>query len=292
MVGSWACNGRGPVKVPRGPLDSSCPAAGLVKTNCLPAQGGIGCDATLGMINANPQGQRQAEAQGSFCIVAYKQCTDTTINTGTWENCNNSLSMCMAGTWGCNALGPPEGQSPAPASSGGEEGPAAFVKSYCKPSPGGISCREIRKQIDSTPIAVEQAKVQKHFCKAGYMACLRQPTGDNCNNCLSRCMVGSGACNGRGEVKIRHGSPRAHCPGAKLVKKHCLPAQGGIGCETIIKMINATPQGEKQANAQGDYCIKAYKKCIDPAHEGNWDNCNNSLSRCMTGSWGCNANFS
>jgi len=190
---------------------------------------------------------------------------------------------------------------------------AEYVKAFCDEALGtplgGITCSRIIAQINTNDVAKGQAQVQRRFCFEGYVACKKSKNVlDNCNNGLSRCMVGSWACNAGGASHTTQNTasffPKASpSPPTSIAvttfKKHCKDdSVGGVGCNTMFGMVDTNDMSRSQANAQvaadgsKGFCYVAYAKChklLAEGANGAWDNCNNSLSRCMSGSWNCNA---
>jgi len=210
-----------------------------------------------------------------------------------------ALSAALSATpapWG-TPLGPPP-----------DQGLSAdkYLLAFCDPRIPGMQCSDIAAKITATSDSQSQAQVQRRYCFEGYKACKATHNAPNCNDALGQCMVGAWGCNGGGEAHAGQNPvvPEPPPPGARqspviaLLNSVCKDDGNGITCAEIVNQVNTNHFSRMEASnmmnlrSNTGFCFDAYNTCKGQ-HSGDggaWDNCNNSLSRCLVGSWNCNAN--
>jgi hypothetical protein len=167
------------------------------------------------------------------------------------------------------------------------------INGYCKEIEGQVTCASIVAGIMHQPAGVEaqgvsQAKAQKNFCKEGYRICTGDANNgsDGCNNGLSRCLTGDFSCNAWGSRPAPATAPPADSEVFKKQLSFCKDDEpGSIGCEMIKTMTTVNDRAKLVASLQLGFCRPAYLHC----KTSQMGDCINSLSRCMSGSWNCNA---
>jgi len=181
--------------------------------------------------------------------------------------------------------------------------PDQYVLAFCDVSMPGTPCPDIAAKINASPDAHYQAQVQRRYCFEGYKACKMTSNARSCNDALGHCMVGAWGCNAGGAAHTGQ-NPAVPEPGTSNAVMQLLPAvcqdngDGSIGCGEIGGQVNTNHFSRHEAETMMNpstgtgFCFDAYHACKgqQPNDGGAWDSCNNSLSRCLVGSWACNAN--
>jgi hypothetical protein len=156
---------------------------------CQPDPLAVSCEFIVKQVSKNPTALGQAKPQERFCKWGYTNCLG---NQAAMDNCNNSLSRCLAGNFACNGLG--NRGAPTVHPEPDKDAVLAERLRFCTDTEG-IGCDAIRAMVTVNKHTRRVAMLMMPFCEAAFQNCKTTNMGD-CVNSLSRCLSGSWNCNG------------------------------------------------------------------------------------------------